>query len=191
MSVPVAPVSYCVACEYCMYLPFSACTSASLEPSYVLRAIGADEDLAHSSIRLVELQESRLVWCETSVCYICCSKQKASLQCCLNADIFIYPELYRYRQPVLSELYRCRQTICTLKTARMQTACTLKAKYMQTDNLFLELYRYNLLSVLCINACRQLFVFSKLYRQSVFSDRQSVFSKLYRSRQTISIIKAV
>jgi cysteine desulfurase len=29
----------------------SACTSASLEPSYVLRAMGADEDLAHSSIR--------------------------------------------------------------------------------------------------------------------------------------------
>ncbi|XP_022106634.1 cysteine desulfurase, mitochondrial-like [Acanthaster planci] len=29
----------------------SACTSASLEPSYVLRAIGAAEDLAHSSIR--------------------------------------------------------------------------------------------------------------------------------------------
>lgn len=29
----------------------SACTSASLEPSYVLRAIGAQEDLAHSSIR--------------------------------------------------------------------------------------------------------------------------------------------
>ncbi|CAF0789120.1 unnamed protein product [Adineta steineri] len=29
----------------------SACTSASLEPSYVLRAIGADEDIAHSSIR--------------------------------------------------------------------------------------------------------------------------------------------
>ena len=29
----------------------SACTSASLEPSYVLRAIGSDEDLAHSSIR--------------------------------------------------------------------------------------------------------------------------------------------
>ena len=29
----------------------SACTSASLEPSYVLRAIGAEEDLAHSSIR--------------------------------------------------------------------------------------------------------------------------------------------
>lgn len=29
----------------------SACTSSSLEPSYVLRAIGSEEDLAHSSIR--------------------------------------------------------------------------------------------------------------------------------------------
>jgi cysteine desulfurase len=29
----------------------SACTSASLEPSYVLRAIGVEEDLAHTSIR--------------------------------------------------------------------------------------------------------------------------------------------
>ncbi len=29
----------------------SACTSASLEPSYVLRACGVEEDLAHSSIR--------------------------------------------------------------------------------------------------------------------------------------------
>lgn len=29
----------------------SACTSASLEPSYVLRAIGVSEDLAHTSIR--------------------------------------------------------------------------------------------------------------------------------------------
>jgi cysteine desulfurase len=29
----------------------SACTSASLEPSYVLRAVGVEEDLAHSSIR--------------------------------------------------------------------------------------------------------------------------------------------
>jgi cysteine desulfurase len=29
----------------------SACTSASLEPSYVLRAVGVDEELAHSSIR--------------------------------------------------------------------------------------------------------------------------------------------
>jgi len=29
----------------------SACTSASLEPSYVLRAIGSDIDLAHSSLR--------------------------------------------------------------------------------------------------------------------------------------------
>lgn len=30
----------------------SACTSASLEPSYVLRAIGVTEDLAHTSIRI-------------------------------------------------------------------------------------------------------------------------------------------
>ncbi|MGI5863810.1 MAG: aminotransferase class V-fold PLP-dependent enzyme, partial [Myxococcales bacterium] len=29
----------------------SACTSASLEPSYVLRAMGVSEDLAHTSIR--------------------------------------------------------------------------------------------------------------------------------------------
>ena len=29
----------------------SACTSASLEPSYVLRACGVEEDMAHSSIR--------------------------------------------------------------------------------------------------------------------------------------------
>ena len=29
----------------------SACTSASLEPSYVLRALGVDVELAHTSIR--------------------------------------------------------------------------------------------------------------------------------------------
>jgi len=30
----------------------SACTSASLEPSYVLRALGVEEELAHTSLRL-------------------------------------------------------------------------------------------------------------------------------------------
>ena len=30
----------------------NACTSASLEPSYVLRALGVTEDLAHTSLRL-------------------------------------------------------------------------------------------------------------------------------------------
>ena len=29
----------------------SACTSASLEPSYVLRALGVEEDLAHTRLR--------------------------------------------------------------------------------------------------------------------------------------------
>ncbi len=30
----------------------SACTSASLEPSYVLRALGVNEEMAHTSLRI-------------------------------------------------------------------------------------------------------------------------------------------
>ena len=54
----------------------SACTSASLEPSYVLRALGVDEELAHTSIRfgigrftteeevdyVVELVSDKVTW---------------------------------------------------------------------------------------------------------------------------------
>lgn len=53
----------------------SACTSASLEPSYVLRAIGADEDLAHSSIRYKQTKTkvspklcNCLVWSHYEIC---------------------------------------------------------------------------------------------------------------------------
>ena len=44
--------SLIMAIKECAVSSGSACTSASLEPSYVLRAIGVEEDMAHTSLRI-------------------------------------------------------------------------------------------------------------------------------------------
>jgi cysteine desulfurase len=50
----------------------SACTSASLEPSYVLRALGAEEDMAHSSIRFGNVFQLQLL-VRVCIC-VCCER---------------------------------------------------------------------------------------------------------------------
>ncbi len=52
----------------------SACTSASLEPSYVLRALGVEEDMAHTSLRFglgrfTTEEEVRPLLCATVCCW--------------------------------------------------------------------------------------------------------------------------
>jgi len=46
----------------------SACTSASLEPSYVLRALGVEEDMAHTSLRSDGQDETPLVLLLAALC---------------------------------------------------------------------------------------------------------------------------
>lgn len=41
-----------MAIKTCAVSSGSACTSESLEPSYVLRALGVEEEMAHTSIRI-------------------------------------------------------------------------------------------------------------------------------------------
>jgi hypothetical protein len=66
----------------------SACTSASLEPSYVLRALGVEEDMAHTSIRWGDVQRASCV-------LVCSMRWRALLHSCMrmcsaSADAHIF-----------------------------------------------------------------------------------------------------
>ena len=63
----------------------SACTSASLEPSYVLRALGVEEDMAHTSLRLDSQDPIPLVLLLAALCicvFVLFSNQSDKSQHC-------------------------------------------------------------------------------------------------------------
>ena len=64
----------------------SACTSASLEPSYVLRALGVEEDMAHTSLRSASQDPIPLVFLPAAlcICFICACVLRVTAEPCLS-----------------------------------------------------------------------------------------------------------